>query len=271
MLVKNLLNSCAIPTLEAELLLVDALQLDKRESVFGVLQDEISYDKVKKFRSLVKRRESGEPIAYILEYKPFWKHDFKVNKNVLIPRPDTEIIIETALEYFSQDQNIKILDLGTGSGCIIASLLHEYPNSYGMAVDIDKKALNIAKENCIEIGVSDRLDYIESDWFKGIKERKFDLIVSNPPYISEDDKRIDSNVKDREPHLALFASNKGLSNYKIIAQCAKKHLNSKGLIIVEIGEGQEDQVIDIFSKNDMQEIAIRKDLAQINRCIVFKI
>ena len=237
--------------LDAKILIAHLLGLSQPEKIIFELDKEISQEVYDRFISLVKRRLNFEPIAYIVGYKHFWKQVYKVDKNVLIPRPETEFIIDLVLKRLQNRKNekLRILDLGTGSGCIILSLLNELKNSFGVAVDISDKALDIAKINADNLQLSQRVKFIKSNWFDALSEReKFDIIVSNPPYIAKDEWQIlPKNVKDFEPSIALNDGKDGLESYKIIAQSGKNFLNKGGMIVLEIGYNQKN-LVKIFLK-----------------------
>jgi len=247
--------------LDAEILLSHAIG-KSRECLIGHEDDLIAAEFV---QSLIQRRLSGEPIAYITGKKDFWKREFKVTKDTLIPRPETELIIEKALEIFTDKKtNLEVLDLGTGTGCIILSILEEFPNAVGVGVDISNKALDIARQNALG---NSRVEFIQSNWFDNLGDRKFDLIVSNPPYISKSES-LAVSVVDFEPHSALFAEDNGYECYKIIAKNIKQHLKKNGVGIFEFGQGQAAKIAEIFSQQGFSSNEVSSDLAGIQRCIV---
>lgn len=218
------------------------------------------------FNKLTAQLRAGKPLAYVVGYKYFWDHKFMVNKHTLIPRADTETLIEATLELFpNRQQPLKILDLGTGSGCIVITLLHIFKNATGIAIDISPDALNVAKQNSNDL--SNRLTFIHSNWFENLQASQFDLIISNPPYISPQ-YHLSKSVIDYEPETALFAEDNGLAAYRKIAEEAKNYLSLNGHIILEIGYDQADTVPLLF--HDYNFIASRKDLSGIIRCLVFK-
>lgn len=220
------------------------------------------------FEQLVNRRALLEPVAYIIGRKEFYGHEFIVDNNVLIARQDTEIVIEAILQEYKQDQQLKILELGTGSGCIAISLLLSMPSAEVIATDISDKAINIARQNIIKHQVTNRCKLINSDWFKDLAIQQFDIIVSNPPYIAENDTvNITSETLKYEPHLALFAGDNGLASYYIIAQNAWKFLKFQGKLFVEIGFDQAESVKEIFTSNNYKVTRIHKDLSGHNRVV----
>ena len=189
----------------------------------------------------------------------------------MIPRPDSEIIIETVIKYFpNQSESLQILDLGTGSGCLIISLLKEFKNSKGVGIDFDKKALEVAKHNKYNLLNNDRLKFYHSD-FSEFNSIRYDIIVCNPPYISTLSKgKLMIDVQDFEPESALFAEEDGLYCYKIILDNLIKHENKKQLIIFEVGYGQSDSVNKLLKNANFKVISVEEDISHIPRCIVAK-
>lgn len=208
------------------------------------------------FADLVKRRVAREPFSHIAGYRDFWKHRFRVTPDVLDPRPETEALVELAL----QEPFTKVLDLGTGSGCIIISLLAERPKARGVGTDVSETGILVAGENAEKIGVIDRLVLPLSDWFEDVGGT-FDLIVSNPPYIAADDMAdLSPEVRDYEPHGALTDGADGLTHYRRIAEGAPAHLRPNGRLLVEIGASQGTDVAQIFSASGLADVAIHPDL-----------
>jgi len=222
--------------------------------------------------SMLRRRCNHEPLDKIIGKKEFYKSVFKVNQNVLSPRPDTEILVERALNLIPSDTSYKILDLGTGSGCILLSLLKEKTLSLGVGVDVSKKALDIAKENAKLLGVSSRTEFINKSWNDvELKAEEFDMIVSNPPYIESDEINcLDEEVKTYDPIVALDGGKDGLDCYREIADKAPKWLKKNGYILLEVGYNQAEQVKDIFKDSTLKFIDFAKDLSEIKRCIILK-
>lgn len=215
------------------------------------------------YKMLIHRRQNHEPIAYIVGYKEFYGRSFKVNQNVLIPRVDTEILIDAACLALSNktDKDLKILDLGTGSGIIAITLAKEVANTQLVAVDISDKSLDIARENAFNLGVCDRVEFIKSNWYKDLYKSKYDLIISNPPYIDINDQNIMSlETKKYEPNLALYADENGLVNYHIIFKNAESFLKNNGEIIVEIGYNQYNQIQSLCHKYGYRVIQHYQDL-----------
>lgn len=210
------------------------------------------------YQQAITELQSGKPLAYIIGSQGFWKHDFLANEHTLIPRPDTEILIETVLDYTEKNSlsNLKILDLGTGTGCIAISLAYEKPNATVTAVDFSQSALEIAQQNAERIGVKN-IKFLQSDWFKNIGEQKFDVIVSNPPYIDKDDTHL-ANLT-HEPITALVAENNGLADIEHIVKNAKHYLYENGILAIEHGYNQGEQVRTIFNQNGFLFVKTVKD------------
>ena len=259
----------ANPILEARFLVAGALLKNPNE-----ISSTMTFDAVtaKKIEVLLQRRLHHEPLDKILGQREFYKYNFVVNKDVLSPRPETEILVEQALKYLQHNPHAKILDLGTGSGCIIETLLAECPTARGVAVDVSAAALRVAQRNAQQLGVSERIKFVEKNWFdwQFRLEEKFDLIVSNPPYIpSADILKLDTEVKDYDPLVALDGGMDGLASYRRIARLSVELLNDGGYILLEVGLGQAEEVSQIFVKY-LQVCGIVKDLAGIDRCVIMQ-
>ena len=255
--------------LDAKILLKYLLNLNN-ETFELKKNDEISKINLDAYLVLINRRSKDEPIAHIVEKKSFWNDDFKVSKDTLIPRPETELIIESVIKYFpDKDSSLKIADLGTGSGCIIISLLQEYINASGVGIDISSQAIDVANINKRLLKNSVRLNLIKDD-FNNSNLNGFDIIVSNPPYISNTDHNLQKNVHDHEPHLALFSENNGLNSYEKILKNLSSTIKNRFYLFLEIGKGQEKDVLNLLKKNNFTLISIENDLAEIPRCLVAK-
>ena len=255
--------------LDAKILLKYLLNLDN-ETFELKKNDEISKVNLDAYLVIINRRSKDEPIAHIVKKKSFWNDDFKVSKDTLIPRPETELIIESVIKYFpNKDSNLKIADLGTGSGCIIISLLQEYINAYGVGIDISRPAIDVANINKRLLKNPVRLDLVKGD-FDNFNLNGFDIIVSNPPYISIKDQNLQKNVHDYEPHLALFSENNGMIFYEKILKNISSTIKNKFYLFLEIGKGQEKDILNLLKKKNFTLISIENDLAEIPRCIVAK-
>lgn len=214
------------------------------------------------YQQAVTAWQQGQPLAYIVGYQGFWKHDFLVNEHTLIPRPDTEILVETVSNLAKNSlskinhQPLKILDLGTGSGCIAISLADELPHAHVTAVDISTDALAIARQNAERIGVSN-IEFLHSHWFDQLPPQKFDIIVSNPPYIDPSDPHLAGLT--HEPITALTAENHGLADIEQIVRVGQGFLVPYGLLAVEHGYDQAEKVREIFDNNSFNQVATVKD------------
>ena len=216
-----------------------------------------------KFIDLIEQRVSGAPISKIIGKRLFFNSEFFVNENVLDPRPETEVVVSVALEKnFST-----VLDLGTGTGCIVISLLKERPDVVGVSVDISKECLNVAKINAETNGVLDRVKFIHSDWFSNVTSR-FDLIVSNPPYIGLSELNdLSREVKNFDPKVALFGGRDGLNCYEAIFNDVSRFLNPGGRLITEVGYAQSSIVKKFFLNSGFIDIKVTKDLDLNNRVV----
>ena len=212
---------------------------------------------VAQFEHTIHRRAAHTPISHITGQRAFWKHNFLVTPDVLDPRPETETLVELALQG---PKPARILDLGVGSGCILMTLLSEIPATTGVGVDISEPALKIAAENAQNLGVADRATLRTSDWFSNV-DCQFDLIVSNPPYVTEAEMaELSPDVRDYEPHLALTTGGDGLSAYRKIAQELMKYLTPQGCAFFEIGKDQGPDVQEIFIAAGVGKVAVHYDL-----------
>ena len=223
---------------------------------------------ITKFKKYLLRRQQKEPIAYILGYKYFWKYKFLTNKSVLIPRPDTELIIEEALKCLPISKSKQILDVGTGSGCIVISLLKERPKCEATAIDISLKAINVAKTNAKLHQLENKINFINIDIDK-YNSNNYDLIISNPPYINSIDlNRLDDDIKFHEPKIALSGGCDGFKYLKKVIFKSKKLLKIKGKLIIEIGQKQKSLTKKILTENGFFINKISQDLSGNDRCIV---
>ena len=255
------------PFLDCEMLLSKTLKI-KRENLLLNLDMKIKKDEIKQFKKLINRRKKKEPIAYILGYKSFWKSNFKVNKNVLIPRPETEHIVEEVLKIIPKLGSYNILDIGTGSGCLIISIILERQKSHGTAIDISKNALNIAKYNAKIQHIENRINFVNSNIDKFLRG-KYDLIISNPPYIKNYKiNYLDDDVKLYEPKVALNGGVDGFSKIKKVVEKSSRLLKTKGKLVLEIDDKQKNITNKILKKNGFYTNKIVKDLAKKYRCIV---
>jgi release factor glutamine methyltransferase len=239
-----------------------------QEYLIGHRDDILSSEHTEQFLELIVRRKKGEPIAYIIGKREFYGRDFKVTPDVLIPRADSETLIDAVLKEPLHNTSIQILELGVGSGCLLVTLLAEIPEARGFGVDISNKALEIAKQNADTLGVENRIELRMSNWFENIPD-KYDIIISNPPYIHEDEKHLMAlETLEYEPHLALFG---GLQPYNILAANAHKFLKERGKIYVEIGVNQAIEVEKIFISEGYIVAGKHQDIEERARVLAFAI
>ena len=253
--------------LDSEILMAEAI---KKKREFLILNSSFNIDKkdLRIFYELIEKRSTREPIAYIINKKSFWSSEFFVTKDTLIPRPDTELIIENVLKFTKNKESLRILDIGIGSGCILLSILKEKKNFYGTGIDISKKCLKISKINAINLKVDHRLKLIKTDVDKFISS-KYDLIVSNPPYIVKKKlKYLDRDVVKYEPTQALNGGIDGLSEIRKVINKSSELIKKKGKLILEIGFDQKNKVINLLNKEGFYINNTYKDLADNDRCIV---
>lgn len=250
------LNAAAVPDAarDARLLLAHALQIAPDRLTLH-LTDPLPPDAQTRYDTAIAAREQRQPVAQIIGQRQFWRHSFAVTPDVLDPRPDTEALVAAALEQpFS-----RLLDLGTGSGCILLSLLLDRADATGLGADISPAALTVARHNAARLGVTSA-SFVLSDWCGSVTGR-FDLIVSNPPYITAAEMpTLSPEVREWEPHLALTPGGDGLQAYRVIAACAPAHLSPGGRLIVEIGPTQGPAVATLFARHGLIQITTRPDL-----------
>lgn len=258
------------PRLDAEVLLCAVLQCE-RIKLYVDFERPLTEAELSKYKSYVLRRGQHEPLAYILGEKEFMRNSFKVTPATLVPRPETELLVESlikAANILKPAGDVKILDIGTGSGAIIVSLLDYLPQAKGVGADISVEALIVAKENSERIGVTGRIGFLHSDVFSRVPlDKKFDIIVSNPPYIPAAD--IAGLAKDvqQEPRGALDGGADGLDFYRRIISEAMEHMENEGLLAFEVGINQAQQVAELCRQAGFQATAVREDYAGIERMV----
>ena len=255
--------------LDAEILLSSIFKKNREEILLNP-PDEIDDKITQIYKQLIKRRSQNEPIAYILKKKEFWSKDFEVGKGTLIPRPETEIMVEKLVKIF-ENKSIFVLDVGTGSGCILISLLSELKKSKGIGIDISNYAISLAKKNVKKHKMTNKIK-IEMKKISNFYNKKFDLIVSNPPYVKRNEiKWLDNDIKNFEPLIALDGGNDGLDVIKKVIYKAKEILKINGLLALEIGNGQYKNVSNILRKNNFIIKHKVKDYGDNIRCVVSKL
>ena len=253
--------------LDSEILLSKIIEKNRQYLILNS-NEELKKENIKSFNYLVKRRKKGEPIAYLINKKEFWKQNFYINQNVLIPRPDTEILVEETLKLFNVNSKLNMLDIGTGSGCILISILKERRNFFGTGIDISKKAINVARFNAKMHQLSNRVKFYNSDVDKFLIG-KYDLILSNPPYIKRQDlKYLEVDVKGFEPKLALDGGKDGFSKITKVISKTSTLLKRNGRFILEIGFGQKKKILSILKQNNFFINKVVKDYGRNDRCII---
>ena len=265
----NILKNQYIQTaqLDTEILMAKALNKDRKYIILNNDKN-LQNKNLKFFEKLVKERASKKPIAYLINKKFFWNSDFIVTSDTLIPRPDTELLIEQILNLTKYKSKMNILDIGVGSGCILLTILKERKNFYGTGIDISKNCLNISKLNAKKLNVATRTKFYKTDVDK-FDQGKYDLIVSNPPYINKYDlKYLEKDVVGFEPKLALDGGLDGLSEIRKVVKKSSELIKRNGKFILEIGFNQKNKVIKLLNNEGFYINSTLKDLAKNDRCIV---
>ncbi len=253
------------PRLDAELLLADILDVD-RVGIYLNYDRPLSMQELDLIRPLVKKRGLREPLQYLLGYTEFWSRRFRVTPDVLIPRPDTEILVEEALRRMTAEQGC-VIDVGTGSGAIAISLAGERPEWQLSALDLSTDALEVAKENSVLNHLQDKIEWLNGD-LACLPEQTYDLIVSNPPYIAAAEwDELMPEVRCHEPQMALLAEEDGLICYRLLASQAETRLAKGGWLLVEIGSTQADAVKQLFSDAGLQGVYLRDDYSGLPRVV----
>ncbi len=254
------------PVLDSEILLMKALRVS-RAYLYTYDDKVIAESKKQLLEELVTRRMNKEPIAYIIGKKEFWSREFYINQRTLIPRPESEMLVELIIQTNSRKKISCILELGTGCGCISVSIAKELSHSQIVSTDICAKALEVANKNAQHYGVNN-ISFIKSDWFNELDNQKFDCIVSNPPYIRKDDPYL--NELTFEPSKALVSGDDGLEAIEIIVSNAADYLSPEGKIFIEHGEDQEKEIQKIFELNNWRDIICFRDLGGLPRITTAK-
>lgn len=255
------------PRLDAEILLCSILE-QERIYLYVNFDQPLQTSEVDLYRKLIVRRAKGEPIAYILGKKAFLNLELLVDKNVLIPRPETELLAERVIKFCQKYDAVEVLDIGTGSGALAVSIAHNCPNAKVTAVDVSQAALAVAKKNAQKYDLLKQIDFVESDLYNSLQKKKFAVIVSNPPYIeSKEIKGLAKEVQN-EPVLALDGGKDGLDIYRIIVQRAKEFLAKDGLLALEIGYNQAEALKELGQKSEFENIQVIKDYADLDRIVL---
>ena len=260
-------NLIMTANIDAEILMAKAINKDRKYVLLNSNQ-QVDAEVLNFYKKLIENRSNRKPVAYLTNKKFFWNTEFYVTENTLIPRPDTELIIENALNLTKNKNQLSVLDIGIGSGCILLSILKERQNFYGTGIDVSKNCLNISKINAINLKVESRLKLFKSN-IDNFSLGKYDLIVSNPPYINNYKiKYLDSDVAKFEPKLALDGGLDGLSEIRKVIRKSSELIKKNGKLILEIGFDQKNTVIKLLKKKGFYINNIMRDIAKIERCIV---
>jgi release factor glutamine methyltransferase len=262
--VQHLAETSPSANLDAQILLSHILSCNHAHLIAWP-EKKLNPQKIEKFQSLIKQRQKGIPIAHLTGYREFWSLNFKVNNSTLIPRPETETLVEFILQTFTEKENLSILDMGTGTGAIAISLASEKSSWKIIASDISLPALALAKENSKMLNVKN-VTFIQSDWFKNINQQitdkqPFDIIVSNPPYIAKDDPHLSMGDVRFEPESALTSGTIGMDDIEHLCSQAKNYLSTNGWLIIEHGYNQKTPVIKCFKHNNFKNITQQNDLS----------
>ncbi len=260
-------NNIKSYSLDSEILISKAIN-KKREFIILNLNQGLSQKNFSNFKKLIDQRSKGKPIAYLIKKKEFWKNTFSVNEKVLIPRPDTEIIVKSVLDLTKNKTKLNILEIGIGTGCILLSILNEKKGFYGTGIDISKECVDLSKLNASKLGLSNKVNLFKSDVDNFING-KYDLIISNPPYIKKLDlKYLEKDVRNFEPKIALDGGLEGLSEIRKIIKKTSELIKKNGKFFLEIAFDQKIQVKKMLTKNGFYINDVLKDLGNNDRCII---
>ena len=253
--------------IDAEILMSTSIKKD-RKYIFLNLNNKLCEESIKIFKKNIQKRSTGKPIAYIVGEKDFWKYSFKVREGVLIPRPDTELLIEEVLKLTKNKSNLNLLEIGIGSGCVLLSILKEKKNFYGTGVDLSKKCVELSKINAFNLGLRNRVKIFESD-IDNFNHGKYDLIISNPPYINKIKlKYLEKDVKNFEPILALNGGLDGMSVIRKVINKSSELIKKNGILVLEIAFNQKNKVVKLLEQKGFYINKVLKDLANNDRCII---
>jgi release factor glutamine methyltransferase len=262
-------NVTDTPRLDADLILGEVLDMERVE-LYARSKETVEEAPRSTFRELVQRRADGEPVAYLIGYKSFWQMEFQTDDRALIPRPETEVLVETALDVMSEEPG-RIVDVGTGVGAVAAALASERPDWSIAATEIDADALELACENFEQLGLGDRIDSYQGDLLEALPDswRPLDVVASNPPYVPEGDvDDVDVEVRDYEPDDALFAGPEGLDIIERLVPQAFEYLDDGGWLLVEIGHYRGEAALELFEQTGFSETRIRQDYGDRDRVTI---
>lgn len=256
------------PRLDAELILAHVLSV-QRSYLLAYNDRVLSSEEQHRFQNLIMRRSNGEPIAYLIGKREFWSLPLTVTPATLIPRPETELLVELCLQENPQQEGINVCDLGTGSGAIALALAHERPHWYMLATDVSQEALSVAQHNAQLLGISN-IVFAQSSWFNNLPQQKFQIVISNPPYVAANDPHLQSNGLPFEPRLALVSPGDSLAALREIAIHARSWLAHSGKIYLEHGYDQQPRLIELLTKLGYAEVKGHRDLNSVPRAVSAK-
>ena len=260
-------NKISSALLDSELLLSKVINKDRRFILLN-LDKELNQRDQDSFKNLIIKRSKGKPLAHLTGTKSFWKYDFKINEKILIPRPDSEIIIEEVLDIYKNKNNLNFLEVGIGSGCISLSILKEKKSFLATGIDLSQDCIKISRLNANKLGVDNRIKLLKSD-VDNLIFHKYDLIISNPPYIKKFDlDKLSREVINYEPKLALDGGLEGLSVIRKVIKKSSELIKTHGKLILEIGYDQRESVKKMLNENNFYINQVKKDLAKNDRCII---
>ena len=260
-------NKIKSANLDCEILMSDVIKKDRSYIIINQKKT-LSKKDLDNFNQLIEKRKKGEPIAYLTGKKDFWKHEFKVSKDILIPRPDSELIVEHILEFTKNRSKLNVLDIGVGSGCLLLSVLKERPNFYGVGIDINQKCINICKKNTLNLNIFNKIKFFKTD-VDNFNFGKYDLIISNPPYINKIGLQyLEKDVIDFEPKIALNGGLDGTSVIRKVINKSSELIKKNGKFFLEIAFDQKHKVARLLEYKGFYINKILKDYSKNDRCIV---
>ena len=260
-------NNIATPFLDSELLMSETISKDRSYILLNPRKN-LTCKHLSYFEKLIELRSKGEPIAYLVKKKDFWNYEFVVKNGILIPRPETEIIVQECLKLAQNKKCLKVLDVGVGSGCILLSILKEKKNFYGVGIDLSKKCINLSKINSHKLAIKNRVKFYKSN-IDNFNYGKYDLIISNPPYINKYDYRyLKKDIKNFEPRMALDGGLDGLSEIRKLINKSSELIKRNGKLILEIGFDQKIKVLRLLKNEGFFINKVVKDFANNDRCII---
>lgn len=255
------------PALDARLLICDALGID-RAQMTAQNDRSLTAEEAGRVKSMIGRRMRREPVARILGMREFWSLPFGLNDATLEPRPDSETLVEVTLKELKERSAISILDIGTGTGCLLLALLHELPEAIGLGLDIVPEAVAQARVNAENLSLPDRATFRMSNWLDNLLDERYDVVISNPPYILRNEiPTLMPEVRNFDPLLALDGGEDGLDAYRLLIPQMRDRLKPGGFVVFEVGQGQAAQVADLIRQNGFEKISTHKDLGGVERCV----